>query len=788
MNRKQEAQSDAARDQHAAFLYEASRLLGAPPHLKNALEALLSGVLHQYRLSTCLLFVDAGDDILKVEFSLGISQTFAQAALVSKGDGPIGVAFASALPRQIQMPDLDGNDLLRTLFQRQRLSAALILPLKAEGRVLGAAFFGSQTEKTFSASVTQDLSILSDHMALAIYNGRKMSDLEKSHQRLEAQVASTVQELSRANTHLVQKVRELKTVYELALATAASTQVDEIIRVMSSGIKELIGVQGAAFFFLQGSSDVLVPVLPAFDLAPDAAKNLSCQANESQWLGELLRTKRPQILNLLVSGDILPASWSAVGIRSLLVLPLLQEDVVKGIFCVINKVNGLFNQDDVRLLMLLTGRVTDVISRIGLDEELHRRVNDLSVLQEINAQLPNPPVLTDTLAAVGRVARHALFADLCFFFLHHAESEALAMMGGDWDSQLSFDAHALTLGISEKIPLADVFRDHAPMSYERGASSAGWEKDELVRAFDLEQALYLPLSVEQGCLGVLVIGTRAPRTLSLEKRRLAGLVAKQVAIVVERSRLYDRLKSANEKLEQINRLKNEFISMVSHELRTPLTTIKGFVSIVLNEETGPLNDQQQHFLETSDRAIDRLTLLVSDLLDISRIEAGQIKMQLRPTSVLELGQRLAAGFAPQMKAQNLVLTLQIPENLPRVLADPDRIMQVLDNLLSNALKFTSKGGVTVSAQDKGDFILVSVKDTGPGIPAEEHDKIFDKFYQVKVGSGYPSKGTGLGLAIVKSIVESHRGKVWVESEAGKGADFRFILPRARNESAPEPKK
>jgi signal transduction histidine kinase len=781
--------AEQAREQHAALLYEASKLLGAPPNLKSALDSLLTSVFHQHGLSTCLLFVDAGDGLLQVEFSLGVSQTYAQSVGVPRGQGPIGVAYASALPRQIQAPkDLDGDDLLRTLFQRQKLSAALILPLKAEGRVLGAAFFGSQTVKAFPAGAMEELAALSDHLALALSNGRKVSDLEKSHKRLEAQVASTVQELSRTNAHLVSKVRELKTVYDLALATAASTKVDEIIRVLTSGIKELLGVQGAAFFLLQGTSDALEPILPAFDLAPKAAQKLACHANESKWLSQVIRTKQPQILNLLDSAEILPPAWNAIGIRSLLVLPLLQEDAVKGVFCVTNKVNGFFNQDDVRLLMLLTGRVTDVISRIGLDEELRQRVNDLSVLQEISAQLPSPPVLTDTVAAVGRVARHALAADLCFFFLHHAESEALAMMGGDWDPRLSFDAHALTLGISEKVPLAQVFREREPAVYERGSASAGWEKDELVRAFTLEQAVYLPLSVEQGCLGVLVIGTVPPHTLSAEKRRLAGLVAKQVAIVIERSRLYDRLKSANDKLEQINRLKNEFISMVSHELRTPLTTIKGFVSIVLNEETGPLNKQQLHFLETSDRAIDRLTLLVSDLLDISRIEAGQIKMQLRATNVLELCERVATSFDPQFKAQNITLTLHIPKNLPRVLADPHRITQVLDNLLSNAIKYTTQGGITVSATDKGDFVLISVKDTGSGIPAEEHDKIFDKFYQIKVGSGYPSKGTGLGLAIVKSIVESHRGKVWVESDSGQGADFRFILPRARTEKGEEPPK
>src|SRR5207302_5006385 len=237
--------------QHTALLYEASKLLGAPANLKGALDTLLTGVLHHYGLSTCLLLVEGPDGLLRAEFSFGISQTFAQSFGVPKGAGPIGVAFASGLPRQIEgQNDLDGDDLLRSLFQRQRLAAALILPLKAEGRDLGAAFFGAQTMKTFSKTIIEELSSLAEHLALALYNGRKVSDLEQSHKRLEAQVASTAQELSRTNTRLVQKVRELKTVYELALATAASTKVDEIVQVMSSGIMELIGVQGAAFFLL----------------------------------------------------------------------------------------------------------------------------------------------------------------------------------------------------------------------------------------------------------------------------------------------------------------------------------------------------------------------------------------------------------------------------------------------------------------------------------------------------------------------------------------------------------
>ena len=416
--------------------------------------------------------------------------------------------------------------------------------------------------------------------------------------------------------------------------------------------------------------------------------------------------------------------------------------------------------------------------------QLREEVRNLSLVQSIASDLPSPPVLSDTLAVIGRILRRAMpDVDLALFFLHHAASEALAMMGGDWNAELTVDMRALTTGVSEKVPLARAFDEGKALIYGKSAANASWATDMLCTLIDPAAIYYLPLSVENGRIGVLALAARQPGALGEEQRHIADLLSGPISIAVERSRLYERLRSANEKLEQINKLKNEFISMVSHELRTPLTTIKGFVSIVLNEETGPLNDQQRHFLQTSDRAIDRLTLLVSDLLDISRIEAGQIKMQLRPVTVPELFSRVSSALTPQFKTQNLTLTMHAPDHLPPVLADPDRIGQVLDNLLSNALKFTTRGGVTLTASDKGDFVMISVKDTGTGIPPEEQEKIFDKFYQVKTGGGWPSKGTGLGLAIVRSIIESHRGKVWVEPDGGAGADFRFILPRARIENA-----
>ncbi len=763
-------------------LNETARLLGLPWELKGALEGILTGLLHRYNLSACLVFAPGATPDLRVLYSSGVSETLAESLTVRLGQGAGGVAYASATQRLIQ--ELNGqqeNDaLLQELVKRQQIRSALFIPMGEEGRTWGVAAFVSRSPNNFTDVGVQSLELFTQQLAVAVRNAQHMSELKDFNKGLEYEVAASSTELTKTNQRLIQKVRELKTIYDLALTTAASTNVEEIVSVIVRAVKELIDVSGAAFFLYNKASGLFEPLPPAFDRSGGEAAKLSCKLDESKFLERIIREAQPQTMNFVEPAEQLPGSWNDLAIRSILALPLKQDAQVAGLFVAINKTNGLFSDDDVRLLSLLTGRVAEVLNRLALDQQLRQRVQDLSILQDIALHLPSPPALDESVNVIARISRAALKGiDACLFFLHHAESEALAVMGGDWDPRLQFDPKALTLGVSEKMPLVDAFRDRQVAYFGTSASASGWDRDELVQILGFQDVLYLPLQVEQQTIGVMAVGAAEKGRITPEHRRVAGLIAEHVAIMIERSRLYERLRSANEKLEQINHLKNEFISMVSHELRTPLTTIKGFVSIVLSGETGPLKEKQKYFLETSDRAIDRLTLLVSDLLDISRLEAGQIQMQLRPVSLKEVVEKVAVNFGPQLKAQGLRLTLQVPDDLPLLLADPHRLTQVFDNLMTNALKFTAKGGITLSASDKGDFVMVSVKDTGIGLPKGELERIFDKFYQVKVGNAYPAKGTGLGLAIVKSIVESHRGKVWVESELGKGADFRFLIPRAR---------
>ncbi len=307
-------------------------------------------------------------------------------------------------------------------------------------------------------------------------------------------------------------------------------------------------------------------------------------------------------------------------------------------------------------------------------------------------------------------------------------------------------------------------------------------KSKTSRLWDMRSLILVPLRAENRVIGVLRIGKHQANFYTKDHLRLATLISHQAAIIIENAHLYDSLKEAKSELERLNQVKNEFISIVSHELRTPITTIKGFVKIVLQGEVGALNGQQEKFLKIADQAVDRLTVLISDLLDISKIESGQMHLNLAPTNAREIIEQLVRNSAPEMERKQLTLTAELPDKLPLIMADHERIVQVFDNLLLNSLKFTpDKGKVVLSAVDKGDYVLFGIQDTGIGVASKDQQKIFEKFYQVDSGSTRANTGAGLGLAIVKSIIEIHGGRIWVESELGKGAAFKFIIPRARTE-------
>lgn len=252
----------------------------------------------------------------------------------------------------------------------------------------------------------------------------------------------------------------------------------------------------------------------------------------------------------------------------------------------------------------------------------------------------------------------------------------------------------------------------------------------------------------------------------------------------------DQLEKTNLELRKIDSMKSEFVSVASHELRTPLAAVKNVVQLMLSGKTGAVNENQKRFLSMAERNIDRLTNILNDLLNLSRIESGRMALNFENIELGAVIEWAASSLRPHADVKSIQIDVQIPESLPTIDGDQEKIEQILTNLIGNAIKFTPDGGkILISAHPPpqgqkeryGQAVAISVKDSGIGIPAEHLGAIFEKFYQVEDSLRRSAGGTGLGLAITKGLVEAHQGKIVVESEMGKGSTFTFTLPVSRGE-------
>jgi CheY-like chemotaxis protein/two-component sensor histidine kinase len=237
---------------------------------------------------------------------------------------------------------------------------------------------------------------------------------------------------------------------------------------------------------------------------------------------------------------------------------------------------------------------------------------------------------------------------------------------------------------------------------------------------------------------------------------------------------------------EVERLKNEFISTVSHELRTPMTSIKGYTDLLFLGMAGGLTDAQRDFLKIIKSNADRLTALVNDILDISRIETGRMRLNIEPLDLGQLINQVVVSFQEQYREKNLTLDWDEPEDLPPVRGDAARVTQVLSNLIANAWQYTPENGrITITLQERGTALQVDLADSGIGIAPDDLDRIFDRFYRADHPVVQEAAGTGLGLSIVKMFVEMLGGEIWVASQPGAGSTFSFTLPLMSSD-VPEP--
>ncbi len=295
----------------------------------------------------------------------------------------------------------------------------------------------------------------------------------------------------------------------------------------------------------------------------------------------------------------------------------------------------------------------------------------------------------------------------------------------------------------------------------------------------IKASLIVPLKIENKLNGILLLGEKlSGEIFDARELDVLTLLANQAAISLENARLYEGLSTSNARLMEASRLKSQFLANMSHELRTPLNSIIGFSKVLLNRLDGELTERQEAYIHSVHNSSRHLLELINGILDFSRIEAGKLEMHPEKVDLHDLVEECIESSQPLVRNQRVKIEMDVPVELPAVFADRTRIKQVLLNLMSNAIKFTSDGRVLVQVRTEPEALHVSVADTGIGISQADLRRLFEPFQRLDSPFARQADGTGLGLVISKKFVELHRGRIWAESRETQGSTFHFTLPLA----------
>jgi signal transduction histidine kinase len=330
----------------------------------------------------------------------------------------------------------------------------------------------------------------------------------------------------------------------------------------------------------------------------------------------------------------------------------------------------------------------------------------------------------------------------------------------------------------KKIPLpasrfSDVLERRQPAVFDVPFSR--FEEDTLSMSA-IQREIVLPLVVGDEVIGTFNLGSRRRDAFSAMEVEVLSQIAAELGVALLQAEAYEREHQAAQKLKELSDLKSEFVSKVSHELRTPLTSIIGAADNLLDGIAGPLDERPRQYLLRVKENGDRLLRLINELLDLSRIEAGKEEIRATRFRLDTLIRETLETLKPVAEESGVTIASPGPSPLV-ILADRDKISRVLINLVHNGIKFTPSGGrVQVAASGDGEWVTLAVRDSGPGIPPAEVERIFDKFHQVKRIRGRAGAGSGLGLPISRQLVEMHGGRLTVESAPGEGSTFKVVLP------------
>ncbi len=529
-----------------------------------------------------------------------------------------------------------------------------------------------------------------------------------------------------------------------------------------------------------------LPFAPSFETALTMEGPFLVDDPESEaTLRSLFVSGKPHFINDLEAEPLLSQSFMrlyrrVMPARSAILVPLRVADVVIGMLTATYPEVREWRPDELQILMVAAAQAAVRVRSLHLLQVSERRARQLETASEIARDIGRTLSLETVLnRAVDLIRERFGFYHATVFLLdergEYAEARAAT---GEAGRVMLRSGHKLRVGSRSVVGQTAARGEPVVVNDVRGNPV---HRPNPLLPETLAEAGF-PLRVGERVIGVLDVQSRQAFAFSPEDVQVLQLLADQLAVAVENARAYELARRALQDMRRADELKSQFLASMSHELRTPLNSIIGFSRVILKGIDGPINDLQRQDLEAIYNAGQHLLGLINDILDLSKIEAGKMELNFAEVDVGQMVRDVLTTAQALVKDKPVRLEVDIEPDLPTLRVDPKRLRQILLNLLSNAAKFTKEGYIRVRAYREVDpltaytEVIIAVEDTGPGIAPEHLERLFQPFYQVDNTLTREVGGTGLGLAITRNLVELHGGRIWVESEVGRGSTFFVALP------------
>ena len=732
------------RTDELSTLLEATSALSSTLDLQWMLQALGERLLAVAGAERCRISEwDREPDLMTVVWEVGkMEATHSRIGVTyAASERPSAMAEVLLLQEPLTLEAADLWSDLETQAQEKGTGSVLLLPMVARGQTVGLVEIEQPGEgRGFTPREIRLAQALANQAAVAIQNARLFEEARRFSEELEQRVEKRTQELAHALEELTTERDRVETLYRIASELSTSLDLDRVLNRTLEMVTEAVGATQGIVLLRDLETDQLfcrALVGSDFVLPPGGTKSALPRGQGLAWW--VITHGEPVIVD-----DIQEDSrWVALreqgqdNRRACLAIPLAAAGEAQGTLLLYHNVPGSFTIDHLRLVEAAASQVSNAISNVAL----YNLIRDQA--EQLGAMLKQQQV-------------------------EAAKSQAI--LEGVADGVMVADAQG-------RVILFNAAAEHVldiPRQQVLGRSTS-----EMMGLYGTEGRAWMAAIDEWAANPA----DRAPGDFTAEQLQVGDRIASIHVSPVIRGTEYLGTVSVFRDITAVveaDRAKSDFVSTVSHELRTPMTSIKGYADLLLMGAVGELSDQQRHFMNIIRNNANRLTALVNDLLDISRIETGRMELRFGMVPIIEIVEQVISTLGGRAQERNLVLETQVPAGLPAVWADDDRVTQILTNLVGNAVQYTPAGGsVTVSARVREEMLEVSVTDTGIGISKENVNKLFAPFFRADDPHVQETSGTGLGLAITASLVHMHGGEIWVESELGEGSCFNFTLPLAR---------